>query len=136
MTREDAIAVLQESKRQNEIMSDDPNTFFASKDVVKGQQNARKRIEALDMAIHALRAQQEQERNEPLTLKELRQMDGEPVWVVNVATKKCDGFHDEWALVSAARRNVESVSVIYHFENYGEFWLAYRRKPEEGEVHE
>lgn len=31
---------------------------------------------ALDMAISALRAQQEQERNEPLTLDELRRMDG------------------------------------------------------------
>ena len=32
--------------------------------------------EALDMAISALR-QQEHDRNEPLTLEELRQMDGE-----------------------------------------------------------
>lgn len=31
---------------------------------------------AMDRAISALRAQQEQERNEPLTLDELRRMDG------------------------------------------------------------
>lgn len=28
MTREEAISVLEESKRQNEIMRDNPNTFF------------------------------------------------------------------------------------------------------------
>ena len=37
--------------------------------------------EALDMAISALR-QQEHDRNEPLTLDELRKMDGEPIYIV------------------------------------------------------
>ena len=36
------------------------------------------------VAISALRAQQEQERNEPLTLDELRTMDGEPVYSVEI----------------------------------------------------
>lgn len=40
--------------------------------------------EALNMAIAALRAQQEAEKNEPLTLEELREMEGEPVWL-NIA---------------------------------------------------
>ncbi len=34
-------------------------------------------VEALDMAISALRAQAEAERAEPLTMEELRDMDGE-----------------------------------------------------------
>ena len=38
-------------------------------------------VEALSLAISTLRAQQDAEKNEPLTLGELRQMDGEPVWV-------------------------------------------------------
>ena len=83
------------------------------------------------MAEYALRAQQEVEKNEPLTLDELREMDGEPVWVVNSDFKKSDGFSDEWALVSSQRRNAESTGTIYHFEDYGKTWLAYRRKPEE-----
>lgn len=42
-------------------------------------------LESLDMALSALRAQQEHEINEPLTLDELRQMEGEPVWTVGVS---------------------------------------------------
>jgi len=36
-------------------------------------------VEAFEVAITALRAQAEAEKNEPLTLEELRGMDGEPV---------------------------------------------------------
>lgn len=39
--------------------------------------------EACRLAVAALRAQQEAERNDPLTLDELRKMDGEPVWCVD-----------------------------------------------------
>ncbi len=41
--------------------------------------------EACEIAIAALRAQQEAEKNDPLTMDELREMDGEPVWV-NIAS--------------------------------------------------
>ena len=57
MTREEAISVLEESKRQNEIMRDNPNTFFKVSDIVTGEKNAQKRIDALNMAISALRQQ-------------------------------------------------------------------------------
>lgn len=42
------------------------------------------------MALAALRAQQEREDPQPLTLEELRKMDGEPVW---------DNFLMEWCIV-------------------------------------
>ena len=58
MTRDEAIAVLEESKRQNEIMRDNPNTFFKVSDIVTGEKNAQKRIDALNMAISALRKQE------------------------------------------------------------------------------
>ena len=58
MTREEAISVLEESKRQNEIMRDNPNTFFKVSDIVTGEKNAQKRIDALNMAISALRQQE------------------------------------------------------------------------------
>ena len=38
---------------------------------------------AVHMAVSALRAQQEAEKNEPLTRDELLTMDGEPVWCVD-----------------------------------------------------
>ena len=72
MTREEAISVLEESKRQNEIMRDNPNTFFKVSDIVTGEKNAQKRIDALNMAISALRQQETVAKcnglNEPLTL--------------------------------------------------------------------
>ena len=43
--------------------------------------------EIANMAISALRAQQERENPEPLTMDELRKMDGEPVWWWNKSAK-------------------------------------------------
>ena len=55
MTREEAIAVLAESKRQNEVMRDNPSTFWASHQMADGVKNAERRIAALDIALSALR---------------------------------------------------------------------------------
>ena len=55
MTREEAIAVLAESKRQNEVMRDNPSTFWVSHQMADGVKNAERRISALDMALTALR---------------------------------------------------------------------------------
>ena len=55
MTREEAIAVLAESKRQNEVMRDNPSTFWASHQMADGVKNAKRRIEAFEIALSALR---------------------------------------------------------------------------------
>ena len=55
MTQEEAIAVLAESKRQNEVMRDNPSTFWESHQMADGVKNAERRIAALDMALSALR---------------------------------------------------------------------------------
>ena len=55
MTREEAIAVLEESKRQNEIMRDNPSTFWASHQMAEGVKNAKRRIEAFEVALSAFR---------------------------------------------------------------------------------
>ena len=55
MTREEAISILEESKRQNEIMRDNPSTFWASHQMADGVKNAERRIAALDIALTALR---------------------------------------------------------------------------------
>ena len=86
---------------------------------------------ALEMAISALR-QQEQDRNEPLTLDELRQMDGEPVWI-----KLFDKDEEFWVLRYdwVDTRNPEPMILLhmrwYSHADYGKTWLAYRQKPEE-----
>ena len=55
MTREETISILEESKRQNEIMRDNPSTFWASHQMADGVKNAERRIAALDLALTALR---------------------------------------------------------------------------------
>ena len=57
MTREETISILEESKRQNEIMRDNPSTFWVSHQMADGVKNAERRIAALDMALTALRHQ-------------------------------------------------------------------------------
>ena len=76
--------------------------------------------EALDMAISALRQQEcVGEANKALTLDELRQMDGEPVWCVSLGAE-------------LSRGNGWYIGVNNWFMNgYGKTWLAYRQKPEE-----
>lgn len=67
--------------------------------------------------------------NGPLTLEQLRGMDGEPVWVRN----HCTGDY--------TCRVIDSVDKHFTFftdgitkenRSFGSYWTAYRRKPEEG----
>ena len=55
MTQKEAISVLAESKRQNEVMRDNPSTFWAPHQMADGVKNAERRIAALNMALSALR---------------------------------------------------------------------------------
>ena len=69
-------------------------------------------------------------RNEPLTIEELREMDGDPVWIVDVGTHKWYG--PGWAIVDRDNclvRTAKNWNPVF-FERYGERWLAYRRPPE------
>ena len=70
--------------------------------------------------------------NEPLTLEQLREMDGEPVWIVDIGGRNWYG--PGWAIVDRENnlvRTVKNWNPVF-FERYGERWLAYRR-PKEGE---
>lgn len=87
--------------------------------------------EAVRMAVAALRAQQDTTANAPLTLDELQEMDGEPVWIRSHRTG------------SYMCRVIESSGEYFtHFtdgglcenRSYSSYWTAYRRKPEEGTV--
>ena len=55
MTREEAISILEESKRQNKVMIDNPSMFWRASQMASGVKNAEQRIMALDMALTALR---------------------------------------------------------------------------------
>ncbi len=73
-----------------------------------------------------------QEPNEPLTLEQLREMDGEPVWI--------DGKdYGGWTIFKAGAnkqvaRCLDNVNLSYYMADYSKTWLAYRRKPESEEV--
>ena len=70
--------------------------------------------------------------NEPLTIEELREMDGEPVYVHNLFPAKRK-FEWQWALVCKERGNAEATTYTYRFLDYGKTWIAYRRPPERQE---
>ena len=83
---------------------------------------------AMETAINLLRTHHDNQLNDPLTLEELRELDGEPVWISYFAggPNVCmlvDAEHD------VCRDAHGSFAVL---ENLGRTWTAYRRKPEEG----
>ena len=68
--------------------------------------------------------------NEPLTLEQLREMDGEPVWIVDVGPHKWYG--PGWAIVDRDNclvRTAKNWNPVF-FEKYNELWIAFRRPPE------
>ena len=75
------------------------------------------------------------EENAPLTLAELREMGGEPVWI-----KLFDPDEEFWVLRNewVDTRNPEPMILFhmrwYSYADYGKTWLAYRQKPKEGTV--
>jgi hypothetical protein len=93
--------------------------------------------EAYDKAIAAWNSRAQPE-NKPLTLDALREMDGEPVWIVTL-----DGTDEpRWEIiVSAGKYGIDLICVLNGVEtrDYAEFdlyngtWLAYRYKPERSE---
>ena len=90
---------------------------------------------ACRMGAEALRALDAKENQKPLTLEELRQMNGEPVWIV----EHPDWGH--WELAEDAEDYLmdrdEDFYGMKHNDPLGRFglhvlgWLAYRHKPKE-----
>lgn len=92
--------------------------------------------EALDMAIAALRAQQEAENPKPLTLDDLREMDGEKIYIKYIDA--CEGFYDdEYApYYGQHEQYVQKYNGMLRacdlpLKYYGKSWLAYLHKPKE-----
>ena len=83
-----------------------------------------------EMAISALMEHETvSNRNEPLTLDELREMPCEPVYIVA-------GYVSWWDITSFAGMEYLYLKVegSLPFRDYGKNWTAYRQKPEEGTV--
>lgn len=72
----------------------------------------------------------------PLTLKELRQMELEPVWLITYSSKNKIPRISQWALVaSASNYSVSFVRVAVSgrmekkCEDYGKTWIAFAHEP-------
>ena len=72
--------------------------------------------------------------NKALTLEQLREMDGEPVWIKRLkGLSVCD---TDWAVVDVCPNKIRvwwfgsEVEDEPSEKDYGETWLAYRRPPE------
>ena len=71
--------------------------------------------------------------NEPLTLEELREMDGDPVWGKSLITEK----PGEWFILRVVEMSktwfIACAGAAQGFgdkDTYGKTWIAYRRPPE------
>lgn len=68
--------------------------------------------------------------NEPLTCEELREMDGEPVWVQTPGIPQ----YGRWVIVAGVDMKYGQSTLYcqgdYTCRNYGRDWIAYRRPPE------
>lgn len=87
--------------------------------------------ELYELILAALREKQERENPEPLTLEELRHMDGEPVWIV---AKHYRTFADVVQVMGRDKGDDFVGFKICHNlqENgHGKTWNAYRHKPKE-----
>ena len=68
--------------------------------------------------------------NEPLTIEQLRDMDGEPVWVQTPGIPQ----YGRWVIVAGVDMKYGQSTLYcqgdYTCRNYGRDWIAYRRPPE------
>lgn len=84
-----------------------------------------------DLVYKALKEMREREENKPLTLEELKEMDGEPVWCMElISSVPCQNYAILRVLEMAEHNYLALAGSIFNFEfaDYGETWLAYRYK--------
>ena len=89
--------------------------------------------QAIIMAISALRQQDHfrdlTKKVEPLTLDELRQMNGEPVYSVEITGREEWLFRRDGGFADMYGEFTSDDFMVW--DNYGKLWWCYRRKPEE-----
>ena len=69
---------------------------------------------------------------EPLTLDELRKMDGEPVYCVEITGREEWLFRRDGGFADMYGEFTSDDFMVW--DNYGKLWWCYRQKPEEGTV--
>ena len=97
-------------------------------------------VEAVRWSVKALKFMQRSTLtppNEPLTIEQLREMDGEPVWCKWLLPEDRAIEQGKWfSVISGDKAGLEikrPAEYGCHFckiDDYGKTWLAYRRPPE------
>ena len=130
MTREEAIEYAEKKNLKLEEEIERPGSYYGAYAMHSTE------LEFVSMAISALRQRDVTDKdvgkNDPLTLDELRKMDGEPVYCVEITGR------EEWLF----RRDGGFADMYGEFtsddfmswDNYGKLWWCYSQKPEEGTV--
>ncbi|MBO5953304.1 MAG: hypothetical protein J6Q53_04190 [Oscillospiraceae bacterium] len=85
--------------------------------------------DAMQMAIEALREKAEREDPKPLTIEELRDMIGEPIYIVHSHNG------NEWQIFTGYNDcSFWSMGESFYLNcRYGKGWIAYRHKPKEAQ---
>ena len=97
-------------------------------------------VEAVRWSVKALKFMQRSTLtppNEPLTIEQLRKMDGEPVWCKWLLPEDRAIEQGKWFIVISGdkagleiKRPAEYGCHFCKIDDYGKTWLAYRRPPE------
>lgn len=122
MTREEAIEYAEKKNLKLEEEIERPGSYYGAYAMYSTE------LEFVSMAISALRQRDVTDKdvgkNEPLTLAELRKMDGEPVYIVSGDVSWWDivGYSSNYLILRSGE--------VLPYKRYGE-WLAFRQKPEE-----
>ena len=97
-------------------------------------------VEAVRWSVKALKFMQRSTLtppNEPLTIEQLREMDGEPVWCKWLLPEDRAIEQGKWFIVISGdkagleiKRPAEYGCHFSKIDYYGKTWLAYRRPPE------
>ena len=88
-----------------------------------------KQREIVEYTISALRQQKTVALNEPLTLDELRKMDGEPVYCVEITGREEWLFRRDGGFADMYGEFTRDDFMVW--DNYGKLWWCYRQKPDE-----
>ena len=89
---------------------------------------------AYDVALEALREKQEAEKNEPLTLVEIREIKGEkPLWLIDLQRPEFSC----WTVLDGGYAYIPGVEYgEYSIKKYGEQWIACLHEPKEATSHD
>ena len=131
MTGEEAIRILDPETTEEALAEIEYYNGFSGKTAA-----VQAMSDACVLAVAALREQEERDHQKPLTLDELRQMDGEPVFLVDLVHKsepETPNLWGGWIVFTSHNTNgfIPRGGGFFSNDGYGKTWLSYRSKPKE-----